>query len=776
MLIKHYCYQKLPQRCIPPILSKLVDLITINPDSITGNTNKNRDLLSIYFPSFFELMDSIEESIRTFFKSSAYNVDNINEDIKLIKQQLLREIWCMKSYDDFFSFLESFSLLIIDPNTEFNSTLLKLEHHDKPAKLLYSSSFFGSLIESIGMAALSLNFEEGLKVWKAFKSYRIESESLWKSLDGSGNVLRSDRENDYFETMVLPNAYTVETNLNTKLYSIIDLSCLFQTQVSKLQKTSSTISEPLQSLLDSLSHAEKSLIPSSYHVEYLNSWRNADYDVSFDALHRYFDYMMSNKRQYFYHYALLALASMHSSYGSNQEALRAIDEAILVARENKDLDCLNYLLTWLLNFIISKPELFVDTTDHPSRTEIIDFLRSKTKETKNCMLQAITSQFEATVGLLEGADLTAVMEDVTKSMFLILNLEKVNETKSRFITICQLLSAIWTRIGYPGLSKLYLDTAIDIAAETNNQLDLGILSIRMAYIVYFEGKTDEAFALLDRIEETLSHDFGMSKKWKTSKNTLYFYTCLRKCQYSECSIIIDKLEALSSNFDDQDTTNEIIYQKVLLAFRTNNVEAGVKVLTNRLNLMKENTIIYNHFWFLRFQILYAQSFVDYTDFPERGLSILLNAINLAHRASFVFNLCESILSLCKLMLQCDAIGSIKDVKDLLSEFLPKIIQLRNADMINASYYLLAYVGFNELKNSLKVPAAEDETIPILNNLQRGITGYRNTCDYMPLKECLELQMEFAALLSLKDLQNETIIELKSLQSRMKIYDSTLLAK
>ncbi|TID30347.1 hypothetical protein CANINC_001049 [Pichia inconspicua] len=741
-------------------------MITINPDSInenTDDTNIKNDLVSIYFPSLLKLMESLEESVRTYFKNTNQNTTDVEEDIKLIKHQLLREIWCIESYDDFFSFLESLCLLIIDPKTEFSPSIFKFEHNKKPAKLLYSSSFFGSVVESIGIAALSLTFEEGLKIWKAFMFYRKESEKIWELFDGSINYEHANHSN----TMILPKTYTVEASATLKLYSMIDLSCMFQTQVSKLQRTSLTISEPLQHLLNSLSHSEKGLIPSAYHVEYLNSWRNADYDASFDALHRYFDYMMSNKRQYFYHYALLALASMHGSFGSNQEALRAIDEAILVARENKDLDCLNYLLTWLLNFMISKPELFVETTNHPSRTEIINFLRSKTQETKNSMLHAITSQFEATVGLLEGSDLTGVMEDITKSMFLILNLENVNETKSRFLTICQLFSAIWARIGYPELSKLYLDTAIDVATEINYQLDLGILNIRKAYILFFEGEIDHAFALMDSIKEMLSHDFGVSKKWKICQSMLNFYACLKKCQYSECITIIERIDSVSCNFDDQDTTNELIYLKALLAFRTSNVEKGLKVLTSRLSLMKENTLLYNHFWFVRFQTLYSQAFVSYTDYPERGLSILLNAINLAHRTSFTFNLCESILCLCKLILKCDSVGSIQDVRCLLSVFLPKILQSRNLDMINTSYYLLAFVDFYEMVNSPDLSVAQDYTKSIFDNLKKATTGYQQMCDYIPLKECFELQIEVSQHLSMNELQNETLVKLNNLQSCMR---------
>lgn len=766
ILINDYCYKRIPQKYIPPILSVLVELIGNESDGNSKSITGDYDIVKTYFPSLSEVIKHIENSVRNFFQSSpGENMNNINKVIESICHRLLRKLWSLHSYDDFYTFLFSSSNLLIDPSDELKGTLDKMQNFNKPSKCLYSSSFLGSFVSIISLGAKTMEFEEGLKIWRGFIDYRMESEKYWNSINGFGTIKVNNSDN-IFETEILPKAKVVQETSKTHVYSHMDLSSLFQSQVSILQKKSAPISKSLEILLKSLSQSDRSLLPSSYHVEYLNSWRHADYDESFNALHRYFDYMMSNRKQYFYHYALLALATLHSSFGANKEALRAIDEAILVARENKDLNCLNYLLTWLLNFMITKPHLFTNSENHPSKSELINFLRFKTKETKNLSLQAISYQFEVLVLLLEGSDLALVMENMIKTLYLILNFEDTDELKGIFITACQIADTIWKRIGYPQIGNLYLETAIDFAKEQNNDFDLVLLYLKKATDLFFIGEIDEAFRLLLSVEEIAGKDFAMSKKWKITYNMMDFYLSLNKCKYPQCSVLIEKMTSLSGNIDDQEIINELIYQRALYNLRINNIEESFSLVTKQLTSMKENPLLYNNHWFIRFQVLYCHIYIEYTEFPQRGLSILLNAINLSHKSSLVFNLCESILCLCNFLLKSDFESSLQDVKVLLIEFLPKILEMKKLNMISEAYYYLAKIEFFELKsfensgNSNEINSKIPQTLKFLSI---SIAGYENMFDYQNLKKKLKFQQEIAEYFELKELQSENIPKLAKLE-------------
>ena len=83
---------------------------------------------------------------------------------------------------------------------------------------------------------------------------------------------------------------------------------------------------------------------------FLNSWYAGDYPSSFENLHQYYDYAMSNKDRSHYQYALLNLAILQADFGCYDEAMAAMEETIATARENKDIPCLNFSLSWLQHF------------------------------------------------------------------------------------------------------------------------------------------------------------------------------------------------------------------------------------------------------------------------------------------------------------------------------------------------------------------------------------------------------------------------------------------
>ncbi len=119
-------------------------------------------------------------------------------------------------------------------------------------------------------------------------------------------------------------------------------------------------------------------------VSFLDAWRSGDYPSSFENLHRYFDYTMYNRDRTFYQYALLNLAILHADFGCCSEALTAMHETISTARENNDMGCLNYSLSWLYHFGKAHPEEMDEVRNKEvlgTEKEALVFLKAKAKET-----------------------------------------------------------------------------------------------------------------------------------------------------------------------------------------------------------------------------------------------------------------------------------------------------------------------------------------------------------------------------------------------------------
>jgi anaphase-promoting complex subunit 5 len=126
---------------------------------------------------------------------------------------------------------------------------------------------------------------------------------------------------------------------------------------------------------------------------FFDAWRAGDYSSAFENLHRYFDYTTHTRDKSYYQYALLHMAILQADFGCFSEAIAAMNETIATARENQDVSCLNFSLSWLNHLSKAYPKEmrragYVGMLS--SESENLDFLKSKAKETKMWNLYSST--------------------------------------------------------------------------------------------------------------------------------------------------------------------------------------------------------------------------------------------------------------------------------------------------------------------------------------------------------------------------------------------------
>lgn len=226
---------------------------------------------------------------------------------------------------------------------------------------------------------------------------------------------------------------------------------------------------------------------------------------------------------------------------------------------------------------------------------------------------------------------------------------------------------------------------------------------------------------------------------------------------------MNKMSALSDDLEDQEVLNELNYERAFYNWKINNTTETFNIITRQLTAMKENLLIYNNHWFIRFQVLLAQMFIECTKYPERGLSILLNAANRAHKSSLIFNLCECILCLCKLLLKVDPLSSIPDVKELLSDFLPKILEIKRVSMISDAYDILAQVEYMEFQRDRDLMSSQNlnkKISLVLKYSNISLLGYEKVFDFDNLKKIINFQKNVAESCFMNELviENESKLE------------------
>lgn len=111
---------------------------------------------------------------------------------------------------------------------------------------------------------------------------------------------------------------------------------------------------------------------------------------------------MHNRDRTFYQYALLNLAILHADFGCYSEAMTAMQETISTARENNDMVCLNYSLSWVYHFGKAHPKQMHEAQRKGvlgTEREALAFLKSKARETSMFSLLSTSLLSEAKLTL-----------------------------------------------------------------------------------------------------------------------------------------------------------------------------------------------------------------------------------------------------------------------------------------------------------------------------------------------------------------------------------------
>ncbi|CAK9439887.1 uncharacterized protein LODBEIA_P39870 [Lodderomyces beijingensis] len=225
-------------------------------------------------------------------------------------------------------------------------------------------------------------------------------------------------------------------------------------------------------------------VPSCYYLNYLEHLACSDYNSAVDSLHQYFDYMVSNNSKYFYHFALVSKASLHSFFGEDKQAIDAIVEAISVARENKDNATLTYILSWFYNFMQNKPWLWQsqDLFSKESQEHLLDFLIKKSSSVNSSLL-AINLGFETMRLVRNGScGVDEYMGNLAKTMFIAVN-DDIGATT--FVRCAELASCVWQMVGVTPLAQAYGDLALRYSLKSSD--NVSILSRRL-YREFSQGR------------------------------------------------------------------------------------------------------------------------------------------------------------------------------------------------------------------------------------------------------------------------------------------------
>jgi anaphase-promoting complex subunit 5 len=157
--------------------------------------------------------------------------------------------------------------------------------------------------------------------------------------------------------------------------------------------------------------------------------------------------MHSNFDRSAYQFALLNLAIIQADFECFSEAISAVQEAVAIARESHDMNCLNFCLSWLYHFGKAFPEQMREVQNSGmlgNEKEGLAFLKAKSKETEMWSLMSTTVLSEAKLEMQQGESLASITESFARASHINVTKGLTNPTGGYML----LQSALYARLGW----------------------------------------------------------------------------------------------------------------------------------------------------------------------------------------------------------------------------------------------------------------------------------------------------------------------------------------
>ncbi|OJD37482.1 anaphase-promoting complex subunit 5 [Diplodia corticola] len=550
----------------------------------------------------------------------------------------LARLWCIDSLDALHSFFDALSELVGKPPRNFISASER--HHPPPRISLSRTSPLGTFVRRAQLEFARLQFHDVSKLWLALVNYKLPTKDRWQErrrvLDGA--TLQETRKPWFDENLAglgleeqdglfrVAYGQLDEMGKEEGLASMDEIEKLLAFQIDRLQKYGNRVPDDMRERLRKMLGPTATAPSLAHFVKFFDAWRAGDYTSSFDNLHRYFDYTMQTRDKTYYQYALLHMAILQADFGCFSEAIAAMNETIATARENQDMGCLNFSLSWLNHLAKAYPKQ-IRASGYGgmlgSERDGLAFLKSKAKETKMWSLLSSTLLSEAKMLLSSGSSVPRAFEHIYQSA----HLNVVHNIRSNIGSQMLMQASLYGRLGATDLSDAVCDILYLCYGNVCPIEDTLRSTCHSAYIRSQAGDYTGAFEILDSINQADHRTLKFHQYISNYAALLKAKRALRRSDFTAATHLLDALRAF------RPTDPEILYQLTALEVdaltrRGDFAAAFVRLDELAADLKAEDADIYQRVHLLTLKAtLFAKAGV-----PEKGFSIAMRASSAAHRA------------------------------------------------------------------------------------------------------------------------------------------------
>lgn len=462
---------------------------------------------------------------------------------------------------------------------------------------------------------------------------------------------------------------------------------------------------------------------------FLDAWRAGDYSSSFDNLHRYFDYTMHSRDRAFYQYALLNLAVLHAAFDNHSEALIAMQETIAAARENNDMTCLNYSLSWLYHFGKAHPARMTEIREKGMlgpETEALALLKAKAKENGMWSLLSTTWLSEARLMLAQGDSVSQALENVLRSSHINITKDIPSVVGSQMM----LQSIIFGRLGVTAQAWITCEVFLQCHAAQCPVEDLVHCICYSANLLAQRGRYEEALDRMASIDQDKLRTLKHQQFWSAQFSLLELRRHLHRNHLVAAEHVLRSLESRPGL--ELDIVYNIKLLEIDFKMRYKDYSGAMETLERFADRLDDEDA--DIFYRIKTMTLKARIY-ERASIPHKGFSVALRAVSLARKAKLLPSLWEGVNSLCMILNHVDEYeASIK----LLKSTLPQVLECEDCELAARTFSLLAdsHVGM--------AGQAKAESIQRKEQLTKGVEYLDRAFDEFSRIEDIKGQCEMLA--------------------------------
>ncbi|KAJ5397147.1 hypothetical protein N7509_005260 [Penicillium cosmopolitanum] len=678
-------------RYLTPCRISLLCLITVYTDGVVPNSSAIH-VLSFLTAGLFPL-DPADKQWESHYLPS---IDELEEVLshhessipgRTLWDLFLRKLWSLDSLDALEEFMNEVLPSLLSKTREqlIQERDSGLAPEEEGMRLSRSSPL-GAFVRRACLEYTRLQFHDSVTLWTGFVKYRLPTYHMWARRNPSDeqspvdiNLTMNGLDTSSYLSQVVYGDFEQEVQ-DDGMVSVKDAERLVEFQVGELQRLGGRVPDEMRTQLKRIMTSESSVPILMYYLEYLDAWKAGDYTSAFDNLHRYFDYTMhSNLDRSAYQFALLNLAIIQADFECFSEAISAVQEAVAIARESHDMNCLNFCMSWLYHFGKAFPEQMREVQNSGmlgNEKEGLAFLKAKSKETDMWSLLSTTLVSEAKLEMQQGESLASIVETFVRA-------SHVNMTKGLSTSTgshMQLQSIMYARIGATHLSWLDTEVFRECYAEGSPYDDFVKLTFRNCQILAQKGNYKESFARMNKVEADRLRAFKYNNSWT-------YYSGLLQLQRQICR---DDKVAVEHILAQLQAVQLLEFEmRLLLAFHTieftirqGDYGRALKMVEQAAHSMQpENFDVHSQ---IKLLCLKAR-ILEKSGHPQRGFSLAMRAASIAHRSKILFDLWESICTLAAVLI---SLREFEAAVELVESIMPQILESEDFALIARAYSLL----------------------------------------------------------------------------------------